>query len=80
LGATRRGDEKQIGAVDLKRRRTAVQTHPISPAAMAGVGRNNSAKGRRRARRQSSRVRVRTRARERERVSGLGQTRWVGHT
>ena len=44
LGAKRGGDEEQIGAVDLKRRRTAVQTHPISPASMAGVGRRNSAK------------------------------------
>ena len=44
LGAKRGGDEEQIGAEDLKRRRTAVQMHPISPAAMAGVGRRNSAK------------------------------------
>jgi hypothetical protein len=44
LGAQRGDDEEQIGAVDLKRRRTAVQMHHISPAAMAGVGRSKSAK------------------------------------
>jgi hypothetical protein len=66
--------------VDLKRRRTADQMRHISPAAMAGVGQNNSAKGRRRACRQSSRIRVRTRAREKERLNGLGRTRWVGQT
>ena len=44
MGTSRGSGETQIGAVDLKRRRTAVQTHPILPAAMAGVGRRNSAK------------------------------------
>jgi hypothetical protein len=44
LEAKQGGDAEQIDAEDLKRRRTAVQTHPISPAAMAGVGRINSAK------------------------------------
>jgi hypothetical protein len=62
-GARRAGGAAQIAAEDLNRRRAAVQMRHISPAAMAGVGRNNSAKGRRRVRRQSSRVRVRTRAR-----------------
>jgi hypothetical protein len=62
-GARRASGAARIAAEDLNRRRVAVQMRHISPAAMAGVGRNNSAKGRRRVRRQSSRVRVRTRAR-----------------
>jgi hypothetical protein len=45
MGTRRGSGEAQIGAVDLKRRRTADQMRRISPAAMAGVGRNNSAKG-----------------------------------
>ena len=62
-GARRASGAARIAAEDLNRRRVAVQMRHISPAAMAGVGRNNSAKGRRRVRRHSSRVRVRTRAR-----------------
>jgi hypothetical protein len=45
MGTRRGSGETQIGAVDLKHRRTADQMRRISPAAMAGVGRNNSAKG-----------------------------------
>jgi hypothetical protein len=44
LGAKRGGDEEQIDAVDLKRRRTAVQMRHISPPAMAGDDRRKSAK------------------------------------
>jgi hypothetical protein len=44
LGKNSSGEERQIDADQSKRRRTAVRLIPISPAGMAGGGRNISAK------------------------------------
>jgi hypothetical protein len=86
LGKNGGGEEKQIDADQSKRRRTAVRLIPISPPAMAGVGRRKSAKAA--ATRESPElrgVRVSACARGRGRVRptepderlGLGLTHWV---